>query len=158
MTTHPMTEPLPRVAQRITLRRLALADLARFQHYRHDPIVGQYQGWSPLDDTHALAFLRDMQTAPLLCPGAWCQLGIADRATGELIGDVGVCIAADSGYAEIGFILEHTSVQTIIAITDARNAASIRLLERLGMHLTETKAAVFKGEPCIEHTFVFPRP
>src|SRR5512145_3500539 len=138
MTTHPMTEPLPRVAQRITLRRLALADLARFQHYRHDPIVGQYQGWSPLDDTHALAFLRDMQTAPLLCPGAWCQLGIADRATGELIGDVGVCIAADSGYAEIGFtlgresqgrglateavreaigfILEHTSVQTIIAI------------------------------------------
>jgi RimJ/RimL family protein N-acetyltransferase len=50
-------------------------------------------------------------------------------------------------------VFEHTAVQRVIAITDARNAPSIRLLERLGMTLMQSRAAVFRGEACIEHHY-----
>ena len=103
------------------------------------------------------------------------QLGIADRRTHALIGDVGICVDAEGEKAEIGFtmdstaqgmglgseavraaislIFERTPVAQIIAVTDARNLPSIRLLERVGMRRIETVAATFRGEPCIEYVY-----
>lgn len=169
-----MSEPL-RSGPRVTLRRLVAADLRSFQDYRHDPALGQYQGWSPLSDEEALAFITQMNQATLFQPGAWCQLGIADRGSNELIGDVGVCVDAYRSQAEIGFTLrgqsqrrglaaeavrevmllvfEHTPVDRIVGVTDARNTASVRLLERVGMCCMHTQPARFRGEPCIEHRY-----
>jgi hypothetical protein len=41
------------------LRRLATADLAAFQAYRTDAALGRYQGWSPMTDAEARAFLEE---------------------------------------------------------------------------------------------------
>jgi RimJ/RimL family protein N-acetyltransferase/L-amino acid N-acyltransferase YncA len=171
----PGPDPLPRAGARVVLRRLRRDDLPAFQAYRHDAEVGRWQGWSPQTDAEALAFLDDMAAAPLFAAGEWVQLAIADRATDRLAGDLGVCVAADGAAAEIGFTLAprfqrqglatealreatalvfaHATAERVVCITDARNAASVRVLERAGMRRTATADAVFRGAPCVEHTY-----
>ena len=168
-------DTLPRLGRRFMLRRLAIDDLPEFQAYRHDPELGRYQGWSPLSDEEATAFLREMNTAALLNPGNWTQIGIADLNTRRLIGDIGIYLDQDGRNAEVGFtvarhaqgrgvataavrdaiklIFATTNVDRVIGVTDARNAASIRLLERVGMRRTETVNAVYRGEPCVEYVY-----
>lgn len=168
-------ECLPRTTPRLILRRLTCGDLRDFQAYRHDPEVARYQGWVPTDDHVAADFLAEMGGVPLFLPGVWVQLGIADRDSGTLLGDIGICVAMDGQAAEIGFSLsagaqgrglgteairetvallfEHTGVTRIVGITDARNRASIRLLERVGMRRQHTATAQFRGEPCEEHHY-----
>ena len=163
----------------MTLRRLAPADLRAFQAYRGDPDVGRYQGWLPMTDAEAGVFLEHMAAAEPFAPGAWFQLGIADRDSNVLIGDIGVHVAADGGHAEIGFtlrasaqgrglgseavravvdlLLDRVKLPRVVAITDARNLPSVRLLERVGMRRVETVSTSFRGEPCIEHKFAISR-
>jgi RimJ/RimL family protein N-acetyltransferase len=93
---------LPRAVGRVVLRRLALADLRRFQVYRHDPGVGRYQDWEPQPDHEATRFIQEMSQVDLFPSGAWFQLGIAIGSSNELVGDVGVCVAADARRAEVG--------------------------------------------------------
>lgn len=171
---------LPHRSSRLTLRRLRVSELSDFQAYRQDPQVGLYQGWQAQSDSEALVFLQQMAEAPLLQPGVWCQLGLADAASDRLIGDIGICLAADSAAAEIGFSLRaasqgqglaaegvgaliallwaHTPAGEVRAITDARNRGSIHLLERLGFAQVESQDAVFRGEPCVEHHYRLDRP
>lgn len=161
------------------LRRLASTDLADFQAYRHDPEVGRWQGWTPRPDTEALAFLKEMAAIPLFQPGQWTQLGIADEATGRLLGDIGIHLAADGREAEFGFTLareaqgrgiasaavraaielvfEQTAAERIHAQTDARNTACLRLLERLGARPVERIETEFRGEPCVEWRYELAR-
>ena len=174
------SDPLPRSAGRVLLRRLTAADLAPFQAYRHDPEVGLYQGWEPVQDQAAVQFLEDMSRIPLFPLGTWIQLAIADQQTNGLVGDVGVCVSADASEAEIGFTLAreaqglgfgtqvvqalidlvfgHTEVGRIVAITDERNTRAHRLLMRTGFHRIETTQGVFRGEPCIEYVWEISRP
>ena len=175
-----MTLVLPLAGDRVVLRRFAATDLQDFQRYRHDPQVGEYQGWTPMSDADAQRFLATMATAPLFVRGEWVQVAIADRATGALVGDIGLHLNADGTEAEIGFSMDpvaqgrglateavrmalamlfaNTQVARVVAITDARNAPSIRLLERLGMQRVQTVAAMFRGEPCMEHRYSVERP
>lgn len=156
----------------MTLRHLRSSDLADFQAYRHDSDVGRWQGWQPQTDAQALAFLEEMAGGPQFQPGTWTQLGITDDLTGQLIGDLGIHVSADGREAEFGFslaraaqgrglasaavraaiaqVFEQTAVRHIHAQTDARNAACIRLLERLGATRIATVATEFRGEPCTE--------
>ncbi|MET0519586.1 MAG: GNAT family N-acetyltransferase [Burkholderiaceae bacterium] len=176
--------PAPPPGARVRLRRLRTEDLADFQAYRSDPEVGRYQGWRAQADEGARGFLLRMSAAPLGQDGEWFQLGIAERAGDRLIGDVGVCRRrADDGVveAEIGFSLarpaqgrglaaealgallcwlfDELAVARVVAVTDARNRASIALLQRLGARLARSDdAALFRGEPCVEHHFVFAAP
>lgn len=173
-------ELLPKQGDGVVLRRLVVADLPAFQAYRHDPEVGRYQGWSPISDDAAVAFLAEMSTSALLQPGEWVQIGIARPDDDRLIGDIGLFMAADRSYAEIGFslsrdaqghglatmavreaitlVFEQTTAERVIGITDARNEPSIRLLERVGMHQVATSEAMYRGEPCLEHTYSLARP
>ena len=168
-------DPLPRSCGGVVLRRLALTDLADFQAYRHDPEVGRYQGWEPVPDDRAAAFLAEMSEVPLLQPGEWAQIAIADAGDNRLIGDIGLFLAADGTYAEIGFsmarasqgrglatiavreairlVIALTPVERIIAIADARNTPSIRLLERVGMTRVGSTDTTFRGEPAVEYTY-----
>ena len=167
--------PLPRNADGIVLRRLSPSDLAVFQSYRRDPDLGRYQGWTATSDDEAAVFLREVSTAPLLQAGAWSQIGIAGARTLELIGDIGLLLAADGRHVEIGFTLmpqaqgrglgtaavreaiilvfQMTAAERVLGITDARNLSSIRLLERVGMHRTGSRSALFRGDPCVEHIY-----
>ena len=162
----------------VVLRRLTASDLPAFQAYRSDPVVARYQDWKPKSDAQASAFLAEMGTAPFFQPGKWSQIGIAD-SEGALIGDIGVLLARDGREAEIGFTLrresqgrgrgtaavrlaidlvfEQTRARRILGITDARNHASVRLLQRLGMQMIESRGGTTRGEPCIEHVYALSR-
>lgn len=182
MTAVPVVErvdaTLPRSFAGGTLRRLRADDLASFQAYRAVPELGRYQGWTPMPDEAAAAFLAEMRDAPLFPRGDWIQLGIA-APDDTLVGDIGICVDADGRSAEIGFTLAPaaqgrgiatravreaialafatTGVERVVGITDRRNAASIRLLERCGFRRAESREAVFKGEDCVEDVFVLAR-
>ena len=170
---------LPHVCERVRLRRLRPSDFRAFHAYRSDPGVARFQGWSPMTEDEAMAFLRDQGRNAGLEPGEWAQLGIAvddDR----LIGDLGLFLSPDARWAEFGVSLHpdaqggglateaaralitllfaHTPVQRVMAASDARNTACLRMLERLGMRLADTAAAEYKGEACTEHVFVLDRP
>lgn len=156
-----MSDPLPQRAGPVVLRRLHPTDLAAFQAYRQDPVLARYQGWVATPDQEALGFLTHMNRAPLLQAGTWCQIGIAEAESNCLIGDIGLLLSSDATQAEIGFTLrresqgrgmataavrgaialvfDHTPARRAIAAADARNAESIRLLERVGMRLLATR-------------------
>lgn len=163
----------------MTLRRLRESDLAAFQAYRQDPEVGRWQGWTPQPDADALAFLSAMASVPLFQPGQWTQLGIADALTDQLLGDIGIHLSDDAREAEFGFslarpaqgrglataavraalalVFEQTPAERVHAQTDARNAACIRLLERLGATRVARFDTEFRGAPCVEFRYELAR-
>jgi aminoglycoside 6'-N-acetyltransferase len=173
-------DPLPRYGAGVALRRLSTSDLAAFQAYRTDTVLGRYQGWSPMQDAQALAFLNEMNKAPLFRPGNWVQVAITGTENLSLLGDIGIYLAEDSRNAEVGFtlarpaqgrglataairealqfIFQFTKVELVFGITDARNHASVGVLERAGMSKQEERNAVFRGEACVEYVYAVLRP
>lgn len=170
---------LPREFPGGRLRRLHPRDLAAFQAYRSIPELGRYQGWSPMSDADALAFLDEMHRAPLFTPGQWIQLGIAEPEADALVGDIGLHLSEDGASGEVGFTLQPsaqgrglagravraaiqllfaaTNATRVFGITDERNLPSIRLLARLGFDLVESRQVVFRGEPCTEWVHAYRR-
>ena len=166
-----MTLALPIRTERLAVRRLQPSDLEHFASYRADPVLARYQGWAPMTLEEAREFIASMLTQPTLEPGSWLQLAIADGEGDELLGDIGLCLH-ENGDAEIGFTLRHEAqgkgfatealrglarqllrlpdVARIVGITDARNQASVQVLERLGMTLVSRYETTFKQEPCVE--------
>lgn len=164
--------PLPHTTPRLRLRRFAESDLPAFQHYRHDPEVQRYQGWSAQTDDAALAFLREMRDMPFWLAGQWCQIAVALQADDGLIGDVGVRLAEDGKSATLGYsfatrfqgrgyateavravvamLWADPAIEQIHASTDLDNHPSHRLLLRLGMRGGERENVVYHGVPCIE--------
>jgi [ribosomal protein S5]-alanine N-acetyltransferase len=142
---------------RLRLRPFAEADLPAFVAYRRDPEVARYQEWDETfsaEDAQAL-FDRWRGVAPGT-PGAWFRFAIEEAASGTLLGDCVLHVKEDDprqaeigftlacgyqgkGYAAeaVGAVLEYAfatlALHRVIAITDARNAAAARLLERVGM-------------------------
>ena len=132
-----------------------------------------------MSEAQALTFLSEMSEVPLFAPGDWVQLGIAERHTDRLIGDIGIFVSADGLTGEIGFTLSlaaqgrgvataavpHalrllfavTSVTRVFGITDSRNVRSVRLLERVGFRHQESRSSVFRGEPCVEEVYALAR-
>jgi ribosomal-protein-alanine N-acetyltransferase len=175
----PSAPLLPRAFPGGLLRRLRTSDLAAFQAYRSIPELGRFQGWSPMSEAEAVAFLAEMNEARLFTPGDWVQLGIAEPEADQLIGDIGIFLSADGLTGEIGFTLARaaqgrgiataavrqalqvlfgvTAAWQVLGITDSRNVASVRLLERVGFRYHESRNTVFRGEPCFEEVYVLPR-
>jgi RimJ/RimL family protein N-acetyltransferase len=96
-----------------------------------------------------------MSQAPIFTPGAWLQIGIAQAHTPGSIGDIG--LASDAVRLAIQLAFENTPAKRVIGVTDARNDASIGLLDEVGMRRVETKAAVFRGEACVDLVYAFVR-
>lgn len=140
---------------RICLRRMRVSDLDVFALYRSDPDVARYQSWEPMDLDEMRGFLQANGTvAPLLRPGAWVQIAVADLARERLLGDLGIYLSPDGSQAELGLtlargaqgkgyaqdavrlacslIFERKTVGRIWGIADLRNLASLRLLQRCG--------------------------
>lgn len=170
-----MFDRLPYQLERIQLRRLRPADLPDFLAYRRDPEVARFQGWAPMADSDAAAFLEDHGKHASLTPGAWHQLAIAQRESDRLIGDAGVWLSPDSAQAEVGIsmglsvqgkgygsdclqglfdlIFSATPVLEIVGHVDARNAACLSMLARSDMSRAGTRQEEYKGEVCTEHSF-----
>lgn len=155
---------------RLIIRPFRDSDFESFLAYRNDPDVARYQGWNvPYPRESALEFIAEMKIRQFI-PGEWLQLALELRETGETIGDVAIhCMKSDPRQAYLGYSLAHThwgqgyasetiravlnllfgelNLHRVVAECDVENAASWRLLERIGFrreaHLLEN--IFFKG-------------
>lgn len=168
----------------VRLRTLREADdLAVFLGYRSDPQVARYQGWWPMDEAKARAFLREQGEAhpdphPDSAAG-WRQLAIADAATDALLGDLGVWLSHDRSEAQIGItvapaaqgqgvgrsamraalvlLFADPALARVRADADARNLPCRRMLAAAGFRETGTVEVFVKEEACIEHRHIVGR-
>ena len=161
---------------RLTIRRFRAEDAAAFARYRADPDVARYQSWDAYTHVMAETFAAEMAALHPGMPGEWYQFAVADPSTDELLGDIALCVdAQDTSRVELGFTMsphhqgkgyateavtrviayafDRLGAETMFATTDARNDASIALLERIGMRRTATEHVRFKGGWCDEHTY-----
>ena len=163
----------------IRLRRLREDDLPNFLAYRSDPQVARYQGWWPMDEARARAFLREQADARLEAAGAWCQLAIADPVDDALLGDLGVWRSPDRTEAELGIsvtpaaqgrgvgrramraalalLFADPCVARVRACADARNLPCRRMLAAAGFRETGTAEVFVKEEACVEHRYLAER-
>ena len=142
---------------RLVLRPFTEADLPAFAAYRSDPEVARYQSWSPPYSMDAArAFLEQMSRAVPGTPGTWFQLAMERHAQPGIIGDCAFQVLPEDalqaqigftlspafqrqGYASeavrelVSFLFAEFKLHRITAICDAKNLASARLLERIGM-------------------------
>lgn len=162
---------LPIETPRLLLRRMHPSDVDGFAEYRADAELARFQGWKAMSRADAAAFIDEMRDAPAFVEGTWLQIAIAERPQRVIVGDIGFCLHS-GGDLELGFTLRRQSqgrglatealqafvdaalqgpgIQRVFGIVDARNTASIRVLERLGMVEVRREDTFFKGEPCTE--------
>jgi aminoglycoside 6'-N-acetyltransferase len=139
--------------ERLIIRRFRPDDADAFARYRSDPEVARYQSWiAPFPAAEARRLVTGFGVAVEDAPG-WFQYAIEPRAEGGLAGDVALCRHTNGMQAELGYTLAAahqgkgyateavravldrafgTGLRRVSAECDARNAASARLLERLG--------------------------
>ena len=133
--------------------------------------MARYQGWAPADVDAAAAFIAKQSRIPFGSAGAWCQLAIRDRASGELFGDIGIHFPPTrddaielglslhpahqhKGHAReaMGAVVERAfrewGYRRLVASVDPRNAASIALCRALGLRQEahHVESCRFRGE------------
>ena len=154
--------PMPRPAgpyrtERLLLRHFTADDLEAFLAMHSDPDIVRYVPFPPLTREQAEERLRSIATMTAIDDEAQnLRLAVVLPESDELIGDVSLWSSASDrlqgevgyafnsrfhgrGYAteavsellRIGF--EEAGLHRITANADARNAASIRVMERIGM-------------------------
>ncbi len=157
------------IAKRCKLRQFREADLRKFASYRALPEIAQYQSWDTYSYEDALDLYRDLQSKAFALVDEWYQLAIVTLASDELIGDVAIHFL-EAQRMEIGFtispefqrmgygresvsalltyLFEDAKAQEVLAVTDAKNVASIKVLENLGFSRdpAATRQVIFKGE------------
>ncbi|WP_405743735.1 GNAT family N-acetyltransferase [Streptomyces sp. NBC_01525] len=163
----PFTPPYPLRTARLDLRPVTDDDFAAIHAYQRLPEVCRYLYWGPLDEAGSRKSVTTKATRTALhAEGDVLQLAAVVRETGTLIGDMTfVWTSATHRQASIGYVFhpahhghgyateasrallalgfDHLQLHRIQAELDARNTASARLLERLGMrreaHLVENE-------------------
>jgi len=164
-----LVEPLE--SKRLSIRPLTPDDLARHFAIYSNPDVVRYLYEEPFDMEEAREHLKRRCSTDLPTEGSWINLGVEVRDGGVLIGEVGLAFVSvahahceigyvfDPAYTGLGYATEASAVMVELAFStlgahrvsgrlDARNDASARVLERLGMrregHLVENEYV--KGE------------
>lgn len=162
----------PIYSDRLSIQPLALEDVDAFVAYRQDPGVARFQSWdSSYSKEQGLRLVESQTGIELPVKGEWLQLGLHYLPTGELIGDLALqCLAEDNSKFEIGFtiaprhqrkgyatealgrlmqhLFEKVGASVLIAHTDSRNTAAIKLLLSLGFnqHHDKSWSEDFKNE------------
>jgi RimJ/RimL family protein N-acetyltransferase len=163
------TKRLPVETASLTLRALVPDDAAKVFRMSQEAGV---RAWLPSqvyrDEAHAasvLAFLIACYTAPADPKAGPYVLGVQVRSTGELVGHVG--LSPLGAAVEVGFAIESCrhgqgiatdavraachwasdvfSLDSILAVTAARNVASQRVLLRAGFARQKEAAMRFQG-------------
>lgn len=171
---------------RLRLRRFTEADMPAFLAYRNDPEVARYQGWERVTKREARSYITDQIGRQPGEPGSWFQFAIARKDSDALIGDcglhtldedlrkghlqgeIGYTLARDQqgqGFATeairavLHYAFETLALHRVTATVDCRNAASYRLLERVGMRREGhfLQHAWYKGEWCDEYLYAILR-
>ena len=164
--------PLPLTTPRLILRPYESGDLdALYAMFSHDDVC-RYLPWEPLDLDEARAKIeRRVQQDHLDADGDPLLLAAVEQATGRVVGELMLELTSvTSRQGEIGWSFhpdvhgrglategarevlrlgfDVVGLHRIVAESDARNDASIRVMERLGMrreaHFIESE--LHKGE------------
>ena len=166
----------PIVSERLLLRPFVGSDLAALAAIQARPEVARYLYWEPRSEAEAAAAQeRRLPQTRIAAEGDALVLAVVLRDFGTLVGDVVLWWrSAEHRQGEIGYVFhpdhagrgyateaslaalrlgfEDLGLHRIAARCDARNGASARVMERLGMrreaHLRENE--VVKGEWCDE--------
>src|SRR5581483_5951886 len=125
---------------------------------RSDPQVALYLYGEPMSEDEARAFLQTKIASPSWSEeGDWLTVAAVERGSGETVGDLSLqWMSERHKTAEIGFIFDPrhqgkgfateaaralldwafaSGFHRVVGRTEARNAASARVLEKLGMRL-----------------------
>ncbi len=166
-----MTQIVNIDSNRMLLRSINIKDAQEIFSYRSDAITNQYQGWIPKTITEVNDFIENRIAKEFNIPDTWYQLGIVEKETNKLIGDVGIHFI-DEQQAEVGCTLNKTchgkgyatealkatinhlfttlNKHRIVTSIDPLNIKSISLVERLGFR----KEAHFKQSILINGEWV----
>jgi RimJ/RimL family protein N-acetyltransferase len=153
----------PIQTDRLVLRRSIPEDAERISAYRSDPNVNRQQGWDRTDVDGVRADIVEMSLRSPGEPGGWVQFTVLDRRDGRIVGDVGLSLAEPEmdvikvGYtiapefqggglateaiaALVDYAFDTLGADAVRAHASASNAPSIRVAEKVGMHLIEKRA------------------
>jgi RimJ/RimL family protein N-acetyltransferase len=153
----------PIETERLVLRRSVPEDAATISAYRSDPNVNRQQGWERTDVDAVRADIVEMSRRSPGEPGGWVQFTVLDREGGAIVGDVGLALAEPetdvikvgytiapgfqgSGFATeairalVDYAFDTLGAEAVRAHASAANAPSIRVAEKVGMHLIEKRA------------------
>ena len=162
------------------VRPFMLADGPAFAQYRALPEVAKYQGYAPMSEEVAFAFVAMQLGQPLGRRGQWVQWAIATPATDDapstVVGDIGLHLSEDGSTLELGISLAPSQQGTGMAYgaleavllracqvhpitmlelyTDARNTPAIQLAQRFGFVQAGQQQAFYKGEWVDELHFI----
>lgn len=157
------------VTERLIIENLKIQDYQKMYSYRSHPEVTRYQFWKPSGEEDVKQFIHKLCKTGFNIDGSWFQIGIYLKSNQELIGDIGLhFLPPDNRQTEIGFTIDpahqHKGFATeavkaaidylfntlnkhrITGSVHPKNAASIALLENIGMH----KEAHFKQSVWID--------
>src|ERR1700679_2580349 len=146
----------PLSTNRLIIRALTPDDVDRHYAMFSDPDVVRYLYFGPFDRLGALEHLARRSIVELPAEGGWINFGVEVKGEGILIGELAMgFISATHRHYEVGYVLdpayagrgyatEGAAVIVDLAFTglgahrvsgrlDARNMASARVLEKLGM-------------------------
>lgn len=137
---------------RTHIRQLEFKDLFDFHLYRSNPEVTKYQSFDPMTLDEAKDFILDNSKNHFGKAGEWVQFGIENRTNRQLLGDcaikldqqdtriaeIGITIShleQQKGFAKeallgiLGFLFDSKHIHRVVALVDASNTASIKLLQ-----------------------------
>jgi RimJ/RimL family protein N-acetyltransferase len=149
----------PLETDRLTLRPFVVGDFEAMHAMRADAAVARYLYGGPLSEDETRSLLeRKMAGSAWTSEGDWLSAAAVDRESGLTVGDVSLCwVSERDRTAEIGFVFDPSQqgrgfateaaralvewvfagagFQRTIGRTEVRNAASRRVLQKLGMRL-----------------------
>ena len=162
---------LPLQTERLRLRELEDSDFDAVHAYASDPFVVRFMPWGPNSETDSRDFLRRARSLAEAQPRVGYELAVTPREGGPLVGAIGLhrtgdasseamlgyCLArpawghgyaTEAGLAVLGFGFAGLGLESVWAGCDAENAASIRVLEKLGMRVQSeyVRDAEVRGE------------
>jgi RimJ/RimL family protein N-acetyltransferase len=149
----------PIETSRLTLRPFVDHDFEAFHAMRSDEEVARYLYQEPLSQEESRDLLsRKIAGSSWANEGDWLSVAAVERESGLTVGDVGLCwVSERDRTAEIGFTFDPrhqgkgfateaaralldwsfgtAGLHRVIGRLEARNSASARVLEKLGMRL-----------------------
>jgi RimJ/RimL family protein N-acetyltransferase len=179
----PWREPsYPLETDRLWLRPFTEGDFEALSAYQSRPDVTRFLYWEPRGPQEVRAALeKKIASRAIRSEGDVLALAVELRSTSQVIGDfilgltseqhrtaeIGYVIHPDhhgKGYAtEAGWVLlrigfEHLGLHRVVAGLDARNVASARVLEKLGMrqeaHFVENEFVKDEWQSAIEYAIL----
>lgn len=166
---------------RLVLRELETGDAGALQAMSADPDITRFVDWPLKTVTEHEAFVRDTIAGRSKTPRAAYRLAIAGREDGAVRGFIrlhvfgapdesaelgyylfkpywGSGMATEAGKAAVAFAFERLGAPLVVSHCDARNAASARVLEKIGLRRVKTGPQDTGSGPRQAHFYELTRP